>query len=201
MAALSPSRDLGPAQLRQTIANRCQCRNRRRPPTPYVWGGRPPVRPSEEPRWPGAHQRRWAREVSRKSGDGPPEMLLLRDRRLPARPAKGERNTWPGAHQRRWAREVSAPGRCRRRHRRGQERRGLVVVVVSDEEHPCRCSQGGRLGAEEEGEASLRLGRLSNRRASAVTRPFQAPRSLPAGLIRHRTGRANTTCTRLPGST
>ena len=28
-----------------------------------------------------------------KAGDGPPEMLLLRDRRLPARPAKGERKT------------------------------------------------------------------------------------------------------------
>jgi len=38
---------------------------------------------------------------------------------------------WPGAHQRRWAREVSVPGRCRQRHRRCQERRGVVVGTKS----------------------------------------------------------------------
>ena len=47
---------------RQTIAIRCHCGTRRRPLTPYVWGRRPPARPSEEPRWPGARKRRRACE-------------------------------------------------------------------------------------------------------------------------------------------
>ena len=49
----------------------------------------------------------------------PPEMLLLRDRRSPARPAKGERNTWPGAPiNGDGAREVSVHLRRRQFRRR-----------------------------------------------------------------------------------
>ena len=188
-ARLARAGTIGPAPARQRIAIRCQCGKRRRPLTPYVWGRRPPVRPSEEPRWPGAHQRRWAREVSRKRGDGPPRDAASQGP-PPARQASQRRTQHrPGAHQRRWAREVSAPGRCRRRHRRGQERRGLVVVVVSDESTRADVLRACVLVAEGEGEGSRsRSGGLRNRIAAPegsgghATPPSPAITSLrPAG--------------------
>ena len=68
------------------------------------------------------------------SGDGPPEMLLLRDRRSPARPAKGEGTTWPGAPiNGDGAREVSVHLRQRQFRRRGQHRH--LSPEASDQQH------------------------------------------------------------------